>query len=90
MAESSRCPLSYPLMALKLVLVLAAVAFAGAMPMYIYDAQFAFDMPVFTVTREYKTITDVPPYIVTRTTTMTWTQSSSTVIPFPTGPGTEH
>ncbi|KAJ7186532.1 hypothetical protein C8R46DRAFT_1024581 [Mycena filopes] len=65
--------------------------------------------PVFTATRVYQTITDVPPYIVTATTTMTWTyvldhcililircadefittrsQSPSTTIAHPTGPG---
>ncbi|KAJ7909620.1 hypothetical protein B0H13DRAFT_2330208 [Mycena leptocephala] len=43
--------------------------------------------PVFTATRVYQTITDKPPYIITATTTMTWTQSPSTTIVFPTGPG---
>ncbi|KAJ6626138.1 hypothetical protein B0H10DRAFT_1999180 [Mycena sp. CBHHK59/15] len=43
--------------------------------------------PVFTATRVYQTLTDVPPYIVTATTTMTWTQSPSTTIANPTGPG---
>ncbi|KAJ7909627.1 hypothetical protein B0H13DRAFT_1980611 [Mycena leptocephala] len=43
--------------------------------------------PVFTATRVYQTITDVPPYIITATTTMTWTQSPSTHIIDPTGPG---
>ncbi|KAJ6592398.1 hypothetical protein B0H19DRAFT_1245274 [Mycena capillaripes] len=43
--------------------------------------------PVFTATRVYQTITDVPPYIVTATTTMTWTQSPSTTFAHPTGPG---
>ncbi|KAJ7711885.1 hypothetical protein B0H16DRAFT_1627222 [Mycena metata] len=43
--------------------------------------------PVFTATRVYETITDVPPYIITATTTMTWTQSPSTSIAHPTGPG---
>ncbi|KAJ7111330.1 hypothetical protein C8R44DRAFT_883144 [Mycena epipterygia] len=43
--------------------------------------------PVFTVTRVYKTITDVAPYIVDATTTMTFTQSPSTTIAHPTGPG---
>ncbi|KAJ7101991.1 hypothetical protein C8R44DRAFT_887773 [Mycena epipterygia] len=44
-------------------------------------------MPVFTATRVYQTITDVAPYIITATTTMTWTQSPSTTIAHPTGPG---
>ncbi|KAJ7026622.1 hypothetical protein C8F04DRAFT_1267844 [Mycena alexandri] len=43
--------------------------------------------PVFTATRVYETITDVPPYIVTATTTVIWTQSPSTSIAHPTGPG---
>ncbi|KAJ6472345.1 hypothetical protein C8R47DRAFT_1146437 [Mycena vitilis] len=43
--------------------------------------------PVFTATRVYQTITDVPPYIVTATTTMTWTASPSTTFAHPTGPG---
>ncbi|KAJ7358442.1 hypothetical protein B0H14DRAFT_3433812 [Mycena olivaceomarginata] len=46
--------------------------------------------PVFTATRVYQTITDVPPYIVTATTTMTWTQSPSTTFVHPTGPGGFH
>ena len=29
--------------------------------------------PVFTATRAYKTLTDVAPFIVTATTTVTWT-----------------
>ncbi|KAJ7351280.1 hypothetical protein DFH08DRAFT_1078377 [Mycena albidolilacea] len=43
--------------------------------------------PVFTATRVYKTLTDVAPFIVTGTTTVTWTQSPSTVVATPTGPG---
>ncbi|KAF7355907.1 hypothetical protein MVEN_00919700 [Mycena venus] len=43
--------------------------------------------PVFTATRVYQTLTDVPPYIITATTTMTWTQSPSTTFAHPTGPG---
>ncbi|KAJ7894324.1 hypothetical protein B0H14DRAFT_802996 [Mycena olivaceomarginata] len=79
-------------MAIKLVL-LAAIALAGATTIGPYagklvdDAQMPFDMPVFTATRVYRTTTDVPPYIVDRTTTMVWTQSSSAVIACPTGPG---
>ncbi|KAJ7064304.1 hypothetical protein C8F01DRAFT_1130925 [Mycena amicta] len=45
------------------------------------------DPPVFTATRVYQTITDVPPYIITQTTTFTWTQSPSTTIANPTGTG---
>ncbi|KAJ7216867.1 hypothetical protein B0H12DRAFT_1153929 [Mycena haematopus] len=45
------------------------------------------ELPVFTATRAYKTITDVAPYIVTATTTVIWTASPSTVISEPTGPG---
>ncbi|KAJ7102019.1 hypothetical protein C8R44DRAFT_887798 [Mycena epipterygia] len=44
-------------------------------------------MPVFTATRVYETIMDVTPYIISATTTMTWTQSPSTTIANPTGPG---
>ncbi|KAJ7458607.1 hypothetical protein FB451DRAFT_1406360 [Mycena latifolia] len=43
--------------------------------------------PVFTATRVFKTLTDIPPFIVTATTTMTWTQSPSTIIAEPTGTG---
>ncbi|KAJ7281025.1 hypothetical protein C8J57DRAFT_1711921 [Mycena rebaudengoi] len=42
---------------------------------------------VFTATREVNTITDVAPFIVKATTTVVWTQSPSTVIAEPTGPG---
>ncbi|KAJ7842341.1 hypothetical protein B0H14DRAFT_3868898 [Mycena olivaceomarginata] len=42
---------------------------------------------VFTATRVYKTLTDVAPFIVTGTTTVTWIQSPSTVVATPTGPG---
>ncbi|KAJ7477354.1 hypothetical protein FB451DRAFT_189402 [Mycena latifolia] len=41
-------------------------------------------MPVFTATRMYLTTTDVAPYIITATTTMTWTQSPSTTVAFAT------
>ncbi|KAJ7108219.1 hypothetical protein C8R44DRAFT_884986 [Mycena epipterygia] len=51
------------------------------------SSESAPPMPVFTVTRVYKTITDVAPYIVTATTTMTWTQSPSTTVANPTGTG---
>ncbi|KAF7303903.1 hypothetical protein MIND_00620500 [Mycena indigotica] len=46
--------------------------------------------PVFTATREYLTLTDVPPYFVTLTTLITWTQSPSTTIANPTGTGLPH
>ncbi|KAJ7779465.1 hypothetical protein DFH07DRAFT_1056003 [Mycena maculata] len=68
-----------------ILLLMSAVVFAA--PILPRNDQVFFDMPVFTATREYKTITDVPPYIVTRTTTITWTQESSTTFAFPTGPG---
>ncbi|KAF8187868.1 hypothetical protein K438DRAFT_1834308 [Mycena galopus ATCC 62051] len=74
-------------MTLKPILLLGAVVAVGALSIPIHNAQMPFDMPVFTATRVYKTVTDTPPYIVTRTTTMTWTQSPTTSIPFPTGPG---
>ncbi|KAF7342353.1 hypothetical protein MVEN_01823900 [Mycena venus] len=43
--------------------------------------------PPFTVTRVFKTITDVAPFIVDRTTVFTFTPSPSTSIPHPTGTG---
>ncbi|KAJ7744784.1 hypothetical protein DFH07DRAFT_834283 [Mycena maculata] len=43
------------------------------------------NMPVFTATRVFQTLTDVAPYIVTATTTVTWTQSPSTSVANPTG-----
>ncbi|KAJ7779413.1 hypothetical protein DFH07DRAFT_950471 [Mycena maculata] len=49
----------------------------------------AADPPVvFTATRVYNTLTDIAPYFVTATTTVTWTQSPSTTFAFPTGSGT--
>ncbi|KAJ7616060.1 hypothetical protein FB45DRAFT_1035216 [Roridomyces roridus] len=39
----------------------------------------------FTVTRTFKTITDVAPFIVTQTTVFTFTPSPTTSIAFPTG-----
>ncbi|KAJ7754354.1 hypothetical protein DFH07DRAFT_1061242 [Mycena maculata] len=68
----------------KSVLSVVAVLFVGA------SAQrkgAAPGPPVFTATRVYNTLTDVPPYFVTATTTVTWTQSPSTTFAFPTGPG---
>ncbi|KAJ6485374.1 hypothetical protein C8R47DRAFT_1129991 [Mycena vitilis] len=61
------------------VLALASFAAAAAAP--------KGNAPVFTATRAYQTITDVAPYIVTKTTTFTWTQSPSTQLSHPTGPG---
>ncbi|KAJ7727524.1 hypothetical protein DFH07DRAFT_999867 [Mycena maculata] len=43
--------------------------------------------PVFTATRVYQTLTDVPPYFVDETTVITWTQSPSTTFANPDGPG---
>ncbi|KAK7042684.1 hypothetical protein R3P38DRAFT_2891761 [Favolaschia claudopus] len=43
--------------------------------------------PVFTATRVFKTLTDVPPFIVTATSTTTWTAEPTTTIAEPTGPG---
>ncbi|KAJ7107915.1 hypothetical protein C8R44DRAFT_885305 [Mycena epipterygia] len=74
-------------MAPKILLLALAFASVQGIPLLPRAAQMPFDMPVFTATRVYKTTTDVPPYIITRTTTMTWTQSSSTTVAFPTGPG---
>ncbi|KAJ7779418.1 hypothetical protein DFH07DRAFT_1055984 [Mycena maculata] len=43
--------------------------------------------PVFTATREFNTLTDIAPYFVTATSTVTWTQSPSTSVVDPTGTG---
>ncbi|KAJ7683789.1 hypothetical protein B0H17DRAFT_1204923 [Mycena rosella] len=66
----------------KVLCVLAVLSFAAAAP--------SRGPPVFTATRVYKTITDVPPYIIDATTTITFTASPSTTFAFPTGPGHEH
>ncbi|KAK7007509.1 hypothetical protein R3P38DRAFT_3179403 [Favolaschia claudopus] len=42
---------------------------------------------VFTAVRAYKVLTDVSPFIVTKTTTFVWTQSPTTTIAEPTGSG---
>ncbi|KAK7014017.1 hypothetical protein R3P38DRAFT_3277700 [Favolaschia claudopus] len=42
---------------------------------------------VFTATRVYKTLTDVPPFIIEATTTFTWTAGPETTVAHPTGPG---
>ncbi|KAJ6621045.1 hypothetical protein B0H10DRAFT_2215568 [Mycena sp. CBHHK59/15] len=47
------------------LLCLATLALAGAVPQQVPD--------VFTVTRVFKSLTDVSPFIVTATTTMTFT-----------------
>nr|GAT60401.1 predicted protein [Mycena chlorophos] len=41
--------------------------------------------PVFTATRVYETLVSTPPYFVTLTTMITWTESPSTSIANPTG-----
>ncbi|KAJ7434321.1 hypothetical protein B0H11DRAFT_2296329 [Mycena galericulata] len=46
----------------------------------------ASDDIVFTATRVVNTVTDVAPYIVQATSTVTWTQSPSTSIASATGP----
>ncbi|KAJ6465610.1 hypothetical protein C8R47DRAFT_1326422 [Mycena vitilis] len=43
--------------------------------------------PVFTATRAVQTITDVAPFIITKTMVTTWTQSPSTKLAHPTGTG---
>ncbi|KAJ7734090.1 hypothetical protein B0H16DRAFT_1578236 [Mycena metata] len=63
--------------AVAAVLALASAAAAGP----------AAHPPVFTATRVVQTITDVAPYIVTATTTVTWTQSPSTSFAHATGTG---
>ncbi|KAJ7458188.1 hypothetical protein FB451DRAFT_1406499 [Mycena latifolia] len=71
----------FPIAKTLFVVVVGAIA-AAAVPL---DArqQPGGSMPVFTATRVYQTITDVPPYIVTATTTMTWTcVPSSSPVPF--------
>ncbi|KAJ6474981.1 hypothetical protein C8R45DRAFT_1160238 [Mycena sanguinolenta] len=45
------------------------------------------NLPVLTATRVFQSVTDVAPYIVTATTTVTWTVSPSTTFAHPTGPG---
>ncbi|KAJ7776228.1 hypothetical protein B0H16DRAFT_1712611 [Mycena metata] len=64
--------------AVATVLALASAVAAGPAPSH---------PTVFTATRIFKTVTDVAPYIVTATTTVTWTQSPSTSFAHPTGTG---
>lgn len=45
------------------------------------------DPAVFTATRVVNTVTDVAPFFMKTTTTLTWTASPSTVVVQPTGPG---
>ncbi|KAJ6540827.1 hypothetical protein DFH09DRAFT_1323067 [Mycena vulgaris] len=65
----------------------AAASMIQAAPAPVARQNRPHSMPVFTATRVYQTITDVAPYIITATTTMTWTQSPSTTVAHPTGPG---
>ncbi|KAJ7450587.1 hypothetical protein FB451DRAFT_1410280 [Mycena latifolia] len=67
-------------MLFKSVLSAAALFFAGV------TAQDGHK-PVFTATRVYNTVTDIAPFIVKATTTITWTASPSTTVAEPTGPG---
>ncbi|KAJ7131901.1 hypothetical protein C8R43DRAFT_1239692 [Mycena crocata] len=78
---------SSPMLFTTLFSVFAAVATVQAAAIDILPRQDKPTMPVFTATRVYQTLTNVPPYIVTATTTMTWTMSPSTTIAHPTGPG---
>ncbi|KAJ7242474.1 hypothetical protein C8J57DRAFT_1504042 [Mycena rebaudengoi] len=63
----------------KALLCLSAIVLAVAVPQ---EAP-----PVFTAIRVEKFITDIAPFIVDRTTTITFTPSPSTQIAEPTGPG---
>ncbi|KAK7044355.1 hypothetical protein R3P38DRAFT_3176617 [Favolaschia claudopus] len=63
------------------------VIFAAALAAEAAPVTNPADPPVFTATRVYQTITDVPPYIVDATTVITWTQSPTTSIVDPDGPG---
>ncbi|KAJ7166987.1 hypothetical protein C8R46DRAFT_1351183 [Mycena filopes] len=67
-------------MLFKVVATVLAIASAVA-------AVPAAGAPVFTATRVFQTITNVAPFIVTATTTVTWTQSPSTTFAHPTGTG---
>ncbi|KAF8177779.1 hypothetical protein K438DRAFT_1978397 [Mycena galopus ATCC 62051] len=63
----------------KVLVFFSVLAVAAAVPQ---------DVPQpFTVTRVFKTITDVAPFIVTDTTVFTFTPSPTTSIAFPTGSG---
>ncbi|KAJ7910855.1 hypothetical protein B0H13DRAFT_2328908 [Mycena leptocephala] len=64
---------------LNALLCLSLLSFVAAVPQDI--------PPAMTVTRVFKTITDVAPFIVDRTTVFTFTPSPSTSIAFPTGTG---
>ncbi|KAJ7186415.1 hypothetical protein C8R46DRAFT_1206425 [Mycena filopes] len=67
-------------MLFQVVATVLAVASSAA-------AAAAAHPPVFIATRVFQTVTDVAPYIVTATTTLTWTQSPSTTVAHPTGSG---
>ncbi|KAJ7783954.1 hypothetical protein DFH07DRAFT_789695 [Mycena maculata] len=70
----------------KSVLTIPALLFVGVSASVHKGG--APDPPVvFTATRVFNTLTDVAPYFVTATTTVTWTQSPSTTFAFPTGSG---
>ncbi|KAJ7436509.1 hypothetical protein B0H11DRAFT_656900 [Mycena galericulata] len=65
---------------LLIVLTAAAAAQAAVIP----PGKDQPSPPVFTATRVFQTLTDVPPYIITATTTMTWTyalQLLSNIVP---------
>ncbi|KAK6964741.1 hypothetical protein R3P38DRAFT_3247059 [Favolaschia claudopus] len=63
-----------------LFLLLAVAAFVQA-------AFIPEPREVYTATRVYKTLTDVPPFIIEATTTFTWTAGPETTVAHPTGPG---
>ncbi|KAJ7727539.1 hypothetical protein DFH07DRAFT_851732 [Mycena maculata] len=70
-----------------LLLLLTAAASVQAAPVKPASASPSGSLPVFTATRVYQTLTDVFPYFIPATTTITWTQSPSTTIVNPTGTG---
>ncbi|KAF7319802.1 hypothetical protein MKEN_00762800 [Mycena kentingensis (nom. inval.)] len=81
-------------MLFKAALVLSALTFASAVvgPRYFQLTISRLTLlqpqdipPPITVTRTFKTITNVAPFIVDATTVFTFTPSPSTSIPFPTG-----
>ncbi|KAJ7912290.1 hypothetical protein B0H13DRAFT_2327459 [Mycena leptocephala] len=65
-------------MLLNSILSIIALLFVGAA---------AQNQPVYTATRVFNTVTDVAPFIVKATSTVTWTASPSTTFAEPTGPG---
>ncbi|KAK7038505.1 hypothetical protein R3P38DRAFT_2906277 [Favolaschia claudopus] len=73
--------------ALLPLLALVAASAVVAAPAADAEADKDGAARVFTATRMYQTLTDVSPFIVTRTTTFVWTASGTTTVAEPTGPG---